>query len=229
MGGIPVALTMAWVVWGEAYLSRSDPRLAGVLIVEGWVGREALRDVGGEHRVGGYHRVVTTGGWSGESWSDRRWDYGEAARKELVRVGIPERVVVAAEPYEASTQRTYRSALAAREALMAHGWRPRAVNVFTRGAHARRSQLVYRKVFQGVCDVGVVGWCPPGDEASGWWSSSRRSREFLEETVGYWYEWVLSSGRWWSDAGTSGTAADAGRHDSDRGGGARDGKPAHGG
>jgi hypothetical protein len=73
---------------------------------------------------------------------------------------------------------------------------PVAVNVFTAGAHARRSQLVYRKVFGSKVKVGVISWgAPERNSRRAWWTSSERTLELFKETLGYTYELLFSSGR----------------------------------
>jgi hypothetical protein len=75
------------------------------------------------------------------------------------------------------------------------GIHPSNLNVFTLGPHARRSRLVFAKVYQAEAHVGVIGWIPNMDRAGSWWSSSDRARELVEETAGYAYEGLLNSGR----------------------------------
>ena len=75
------------------------------------------------------------------------------------------------------------------------GIKPRALNVFTLGPHARRSALVFAKVNSHGPKVGVIGWVPEEYKREPWWRSSDRSRELLEETFGYVYEVLFNSGR----------------------------------
>jgi hypothetical protein len=86
--------------------------------------------------------------------------------------------------------------MAAKQALEAKDLKPKRVNVFTRGPHARRTRLVYSKTLGPATQVGIISWNPYGPMSGGWWHSSSRAEELLKETVGYLYEVFLSSGRW---------------------------------
>jgi hypothetical protein len=192
----PIVLAIFWGVWGESVLAISHPLSAEVLVVEGWAGRDSMPGAVREFQHGGYRLLVTAGGPTGESWAARNWNYAELAAEELLHCGLPkDRLIVAPAP-EADTQRTYQAALAVGRALEACGSVPAAMNIWTRGAHARRTRLVYAKVFGSQSRIGVIAWTPEGSRNQPWWRSSERSREFLDETVGYLFERVLSSGRW---------------------------------
>lgn len=169
---------------------------ADVLIVEGWIGRDGIRAAKEEFEAGGYRYLVATGGYTGEGWLDRRWSHAEMAEEELVRLHFPREQLLVAKTSPTDSQRTYESAVVGKEALEQRRIQIAAVNVFTRGPHARRSRLVFAKVFGASTPVGVVSWNPPGSTDGTWWRSSERAREFIGETAGYWFEVLLSSGRW---------------------------------
>src|SRR5690606_5979286 len=99
------------------------------------------------------------------------------------------------ESRERGTQRTYEMALSAWTALQSRHAEVTAVNVFTRGAHARRSRLVFKKVLPAKCDVGVISWTSKNLPRQGWWRSSERSEDMIKESVGYLFELLLNSGR----------------------------------
>jgi hypothetical protein len=103
--------------------------------------------------------------------------------------------VILAKPPDVQNHRTFASAVAVWRILHARGIQTKAVNLFTQGAHARRSRLVFAKVLLPETKVGVISWNPPGYDAGPWWKSSDRALELLKETVGVLYESVLNSGR----------------------------------
>lgn len=191
-----IALTAAvWALKGERFLSLTAREPADVLVVEGWIGADAIRDAKAEFYKGNYHYVVATGGLSGKSWEKRRWSYAAEAEEQLLRMGIPRAYVIIAVPRPAESQRTFGSAVAVWHALKDRGVRPKALNVFTIGPHGRRSRLVYAKVFEASTKVGVISWVPPGYESGAWWHSSERANELMKETVGWFFELLLNSGR----------------------------------
>jgi len=189
------AASSVWLLGGEAFLAISDPLPARVLIVEGWIGAEAVRAAVDEFRRGHYERAITTGGLSGEYWSEQRWNFAEAAKYQLSKYGVPQDQVTSAPLPATESDRTYASAVAARECLNALGFARGKVNVFTQNVHARRSRLVFQRAFGSSIQVGVVAWRPAGYDDIAWWRSGPRSEEFLKETAGYTFERILHSGR----------------------------------
>lgn len=185
-----------WCRCGASFLSSTHRVPAGILVVEGWIGREGVRAAGQEFQSRGYQLIVTAGGpTSSERWEDARSNYAEMAARELIRSGVPKDRIVVAPAREVERQRTYESAVAVRRALWDGHLPFKALNVFTWGTHARRTRLVFAKVFPSPLGVGVIGWVPSRPEATSWWQSSERAKEFLTETVGYAYEALFNSGR----------------------------------
>jgi uncharacterized SAM-binding protein YcdF (DUF218 family) len=129
-------------------------------------------------------------------WGDQPpQSYAEMAACEIMRLGVPKERIVVATAEIAETHRTFESAVAVWRTLRQAGIDPKTINVFTLGPHARRSGLVFSKVNSHGPEIGVIGWMPPDYKAEPWWRSSERSRELIEETVGYVYEVLLNSGR----------------------------------
>jgi len=113
----------------------------------------------------------------------------------LIRSGVAEARIIVATATDVERQRTFESAVAVWRALPVKGIRPENINVFTFGPHARRSRLVFAKVYQPDARVGVISWVPPIPEKSPWWQSSERAKDLLTETAGYLYEACFNSGR----------------------------------
>lgn len=197
------ALPAWWWFSGESFLSLTTREPAEVLVVEGWIGRTGVAAAKAEFETGGYRWLVATGGTTREGgWVEDGWSFAVAAEEELLRLGVPREAVVIAPAGQVESQRTYRSAMATREALAARGIRPRAVNILTEGPHGRRSRLVFARVLGRGTRVGVVSWQPPEDRHGHWWQSSERAKDLVTETTGYWFELLAGSGRWIS--GTTG-------------------------
>jgi uncharacterized SAM-binding protein YcdF (DUF218 family) len=193
---LAAAVVSLWCFDGESFLSLTERRPAEILVVEGWIGATGLRGAAAEFSQGGYRYVVTTGGLADDRWNLQRWSYVDAAGRILMQAGVPQDKILPAPSEHVERQRTYQTAVAARQALEARGIQPQALNVFTLGSHARRSRLVFAKVFGATTNVGVISWEPPGSLTERWWLSSERSEDMLKETVGYAFELLLNSGRW---------------------------------
>lgn len=164
-------------------------------MVEGWIGPEGIKEARREFERGGYQYIVAAGGLSEERWSDHRWNFAVEAEKILLASGIPRDRIVLAPSLVTEGQRTYEAAEAVKRALRDRNIRPNGANVFTMGVHARRSRLVFGKVFGTSTETGVIAWIPHDYEPGVWWHSSERAGEYVKETVAYVFEALLNSGR----------------------------------
>lgn len=183
-----------WVLQGESFLSVTKRVPADTLIVEGWIGREALPQAKQEFERGGYNRIVITGGLTGHSWSKNRSSITATAERDLLRLGFPSDQILQAPCEDVDNQRTYESAMAAKRMMEVKGLHPKSINILSRKVHARRTHLVYRKIFSPAVKVGIISWDPYASQGR-WWESSTRAKELLDETFGFAYEALLSSGR----------------------------------
>jgi len=191
---IAVLLVAGWLcIYGESFFSLTRRVPAEVLVVEGWIGGEGVRAAAEEFGRSDYKYVVVTGGQTDSRQSSS--NYAEIAARELTRSGIPEDKIVIAKTEGIERERTFKSAAAAWRALQNKGIHPKDINVLTLGPHARRSRLVYGKVFAPATHIGVIAWVPADYGSTPWWRSTRRTKCFLKEIVGYPFELLLNSGR----------------------------------
>jgi uncharacterized SAM-binding protein YcdF (DUF218 family) len=194
IAAVLLSLAAWWFTYGESFLALTRRLPADVLVVEGWIGREGIRAAVAEFEHHGYHYIVATGGLTSGRWEDKPESYAKMAAAEMIRLGVPNERIIVATPEYTERRRTFESAVAVWWALRDAGIQSKTVNVFTSGAHARRSGLVFAKVDSPSTAVGVIAWIPPEYKAEPWWRSSDRSRELLGETAGYLYELLLNSG-----------------------------------
>ncbi len=183
-GAALAALVLARTLPG--FLAVDAPEGRGLLVVEGWISRAALREAAERFRAGGYDLVVVTGGpLDGPECGGDGPTYADRAAQELRRLGIVEpRLAVVPAPASAQ-DRTYRSAVSLRQWLERTGRGvPAALDVFSQGPHARRSRTLYRMALGDGVRVGVVAAAPPYDVAR-WWRRSDAAKDVLTEAVGY--------------------------------------------
>jgi uncharacterized SAM-binding protein YcdF (DUF218 family) len=194
-----IAPLVLWWFRGERFFALTEKLPAEALVVEGWLGYEAFRAAKVEFESGGYRYLITSGGFHRNNWGPERWNYAEQSARYLRYQGVPPDQIIEARAGESGSQRTRESALAVRRELQARGIHLKAVNVFTLGAHARRSRLIYDKVLPAGTEVGVIAWYPADQNpAEPWWRSTERAEALIKETVGYAYELLLNSGRFGS-------------------------------
>ena len=184
-----------WCFQGESFLAPTQRHSAEVLVVESWIGQDGLQAAKLEFENGGYRYLVTSGGMSENRWEQQHWNLAIVSRELLLRAGMPPDRVIAAPSSGAQNNRTFGTALAVRRALEQRGLQPAALNVLTLGVHARRSRLVFAKVFKPNAVVGVIPWTPPDYPAGPWWKSSERADTLMKETIGYFFELLFNSGR----------------------------------
>lgn len=82
--------------------------------------------------------------------------YAGRARNYFIDLGLDEANVIAVPGEGANIHRTLSSALSFKEWLENSGESIESINILTVGAHARRTQMIYRKVLEGHCEVGIV-------------------------------------------------------------------------
>ena len=192
--GVLLVTGASWLcIFGETFFSLTRRLPAEILVVEGWIGNEGVRAAAAEFKTGGYRYLVATGDRPEDG--QERWSYAELAARELIRSGVPDDRIVVAPSGETERERSFKSAAATWRALQERGIHPAAINVMTLGPHARRSRLVYEKVYAPVTQVGVIAWAPADYGVEPWWRSGGRTRCFLKEIVGYPFEVLLNSGR----------------------------------
>lgn len=187
---------LLWGFRGEAFLATTDnPASSDVLIVEGWIGYTGIEAAKAEFEKGHYQRIVTVGGPTNNRWGRQRWNYALLASDELKRLGVPAEKIISAPTEDLLNHRTFASAVAVTEALERADIRKFSATIFTLGAHARRSRLVFAKTLPSGTQVGVISWQPFPYEAQPWWQSSERATDFVKESAGWAFELFLNSGR----------------------------------
>jgi hypothetical protein len=190
-----LVLVGGWFTYGEKFLSLTERQPADVLVVEGWIGREGISAAVDEFEHGGYRYLVATGGLTSGRWEDEPTSYAKMAAQKMIDLGVPKDKVIIAAAESTERHRTFEAAVAVWRTLHDAGIKTTALNVFTLGPHARRSALVFAKVTAGSPKIGVIGWLPKEYRAEPWWRSSERSRDLIDETIGYLYELLFNSAR----------------------------------
>ena len=162
---------------------------ASALVVEGWIHEYAIRAALKEFQTNRYEKIFTTGGpvegnggyvndyqTSASVGADLLKKYG--LRNDSVQM-VPSRVM--------DRDRTYASAVALRDWFRDHNVRVSGIDVVTENLHARRTQLLYQKVFGRQVPVGIIGVPNPDYDPKHWWRYSDGVREVLGESIAYLY------------------------------------------
>jgi hypothetical protein len=161
-----------------------DGRGARTLIVEGWLDPGELQQALAAARRGRYERVLTAGGPIDAFVDAGGWkNYALRAAAQLRANGLTELPVVAVPAPASAQDRSYLSAVMVREWAKGEGLTLDAVDLYSAGAHTRRSWLVYRMAFGDRVEVGVLAAQPHEYDARRWWTSSAGTKTTLGEVL----------------------------------------------
>jgi hypothetical protein len=172
----------------QPFLAVTAPVSGGVLVVEGWMPDYGMKEVITETQRAPYVTLIVTGGplERGAPLSSYK-TYADLGAATLAKLGAnrpPPQAVPAADVYR---DRTFTSAIALRDWLKAQGPIPNKINLVTLGAHARRSRLLFNKVFGRDVEIGIIAVPDRSYNAQHWWRSSQGFRVVTDEFIGYLY------------------------------------------
>jgi len=171
-----------------AFLAVNDPVPDGVLVMEGWSPDYAMATAMSEVKQNPHHKLYVIGGPlpQGMPLSEYKTE-AEIGAAILLRMGMSQDTVQAVPaPYE-RRDRTYAAAMALRSWFRQRGDVPKAINLISVGAHARRSRLLFEKAFGSGTRVGVLNIADRAYDPRHWWRSSQGVRSVLDEMIAYGY------------------------------------------
>jgi hypothetical protein len=176
------------------FLAQNDPRRGDLLVVEGWIPDYSIEEVKAEFESGGYKLLVITGSaiLKGEAFAEFK-SFPEFTRAILLKKGWDESKVIAVPSGEPFKDRTYMSALALKRWMSDSKQRMSRINIYSMGAHSRRTRLLYQKAFEGQLEVGIIAGKDLRFDGPHWWRTSEGIRTIISETMGYLYARFLFS------------------------------------
>lgn len=185
-----LSLSSFWGLISNIYpfLAFSKPVAGEVLIVEGWIGDEALKSAIAEYNTRNYQLLITTGVplYRGQFLSEYK-NYAQLAAATITKIGFdPQKIVIVPTP-QVETNRTFSSAIAVKEWLAKNNLKVTGIDVYSSGVHSRRSWLSYKKVFEPEVSVGIIAYRSDEYNPDVWWQSSEGFKRILTETIGYIY------------------------------------------
>ncbi len=129
------------------FLSVNDPVEGDILVVEGWITDYALEKAISEFQAHNYNLLVTSGTslLAGSHLSEYNTST-EVAAATLKQLGLDEELITVVSAPAVRKDRTFASALALKKWLLNSNVSVKSLNIYTLGAHARRSRLMFKKV-----------------------------------------------------------------------------------
>ncbi len=176
------------------FLAVEDPVRGGILVIEGWSSDNVIEGGVDDFRTHHYDRICLTGGpieFGHALYAQKT--YAEYAQTFCLKLGVPATALVGIPAPAVERDRSYASALALREWLVAHGGLAVKINLVGNGAHSRRTRLVYEKALGPATQVGISNVAEVNFDPKVWWKSSMGFRNVLDETIAYLYARLLFS------------------------------------
>jgi hypothetical protein len=170
------------------FLALNGPTFGDVMIIEGWVHSDTLQQAANVYLTKRYKEVLVV---NGVLATGSKWDSGQYKldyiKDSLINLGVPKEHIHPVVCEVTRKDRTYFSALAAKNWLEQHEMHAKSIDVATIGPHARRSRLVFQKAFGREAVVGVIALTVNNFDPDHWWQSSEGVREVLFEGFAYLY------------------------------------------
>lgn len=188
LAGVLLAGALVFVRWVCAFLSPNAPLPSEALVVEYWLTDTALRAAADEFKRGNYRYLVTCGGAlsPGEKWAEYKTHAG-VTTAILTKMGIETNVIVTLPGASVKRDRTYACGLAVREWIERTNKSISSVNVYSMGAHARRSRLLFKMALGDSAKVGIIAFPDDGYDPARWWAEPLGVQTIGSETLAYLY------------------------------------------
>jgi hypothetical protein len=189
--GIAAALfgVLLFVLGIHDFLAINRPVNGNILAVESWIWESAaMREAAEEFKRGRYAWLVTAGAPGGGNGNagDQKSSADLAARR-LQELGVDQKLIVVLTGPKVKLHQTYTSAVTLRNWLNRSKTETTGVNVFTLGAHARKSLVLFQRALGPGINVGVIAGTEDGYDTRRWWLSARGIYVVARKALGYLY------------------------------------------
>ena len=188
---VAISFTALFLLWANTihnFLAVNKPLETNITIIEGYVPDFVLIDLAAEAKRNTALMLVCVGLPIDKStFCDpyhNNADYNAAALRYF---GADSLRVISAPTAFADKERTYVTALSAKEKLREMGYASGNINVVSLGTHARRSWYLYRKAFKHDWSVGIQSYRNNRYASESWWRSSEGARDVVYEMFAYLY------------------------------------------
>jgi uncharacterized SAM-binding protein YcdF (DUF218 family) len=170
------------------FLAATAPTYGDILVVEGRLPYTVFEQAAVFFNDHDYRLLVTTGGTRKEKLCFPEYStYADYAAAMLRQLGVKRNRIVAVPKASVRRDRTYASAIAVRDWLSQSGLPIESLDVFSLGAHARRTQWLFQRAIGDKVRVGVIAASPAEYDADSWWRWSSGVHTVIDETISYLY------------------------------------------
>ena len=175
------------ILFVHPFLAPTKPVGGDILVVVGLFPDYSLKEIKDQFEEGHYKLLVTVGGKyttgpMAQYKSEADW-IASSLNAQGVLLGKIISVSITIYPRK---NRTYHKALEVKKRLNKVGFTHASIDVVSFDVHARRTWLLFEKVFPLV-NVGVVAISSNEYDTSRWWLSSAGVRNVISESIAYLY------------------------------------------
>ncbi len=178
------------ILFVHPFLAPTKPIGGDVLVVDvlNWFSDYDLKKVKEQFEKGRYKLLITVGKKYGVGHPLAHYkSVADGAALRLYAQGVlPGKIIAVPVTVYPSKDRTYHKALEVQKRLKKAGFAQASIDVVSFGVHARRSWILFEKVFPLV-NVGVVAISSNEYDTSRWWLSSAGVRNVISESIAYLY------------------------------------------
>lgn len=170
-----------------SFLSPSHHPVSTTLVIEGWIPDEGLKNALAYFKRHHYRHMIITGvpitQWTYSSPFSNMADASAGTMKRLLFRDTIYRAII---PSTIQRDRTYSTFISMKSQLKEWGISSEHFDLYSMGAHARRSYLMFRKAFPDA-QIGLITDTDASFDPEYWYASSRGFRTVFGELISYFY------------------------------------------
>ncbi len=174
-----------------SFLAPDVPPASKTLVIEGWIPESGLKKALDYYEANNYKYMIITGvpitQWTYSSPFSNMADASAGTMQQLFFRDTIYRAII---PSTVQRDRTYSTAIALKKLLPVWGISADTFDLFSMGAHARRSYLMFTKAFPNA-RIGLITDTDPSFDHNKWYASSRGFRTVFGELISYFYSFFL--------------------------------------
>ena len=178
---------VSFILFIHPFLAPIKPVEGRILVVQGLFSDYEIEKVKERFEKGNYELLVVVG-------NELETDHPLAQYKNMANwaiskykvLGVPEGEIIPISFKPPKINRTYYQALIVQKKFNEIGLTEIPIDVVSSSVHARRTWILFEKVFSSV-NVGIIAIYPNTYDASRWWLSSMGVRNVISESIAYIY------------------------------------------
>ena len=178
---------------GYRFLAVNEPTGRGVLVVEGWIPTSTLGASLAAFSRGDYQYLVVVGGPTDDPDQVPGATYADLAAKRIEGLGVDPKKLIKINVPPVRSERTLTGMVYVKRWLQSSQLVVCCVDVFTTGAHARRSWMLARHALGNGFRVGIISAPESRFDSRHWWTSRLATWLVLRNLLGciYYKIWIF--------------------------------------